>query len=367
MIEKKLKPVNMCGAISSIAAKQIIEASAPCRIDMGGTVDIGAFHYPLRHLKPCTFNIALSMRTRVVLGPHTPGRVKVSSAGFDSADFDLMEAPFNHPLGLMFSIAAFFRAEGVHIMIDSSSPPRSSLGGSSTAAVALIAALSMAEAGALGKKLLSRRDIALLAWRLESSVAGVPCGLQDQLAAAYGGVHLWRWHAGQHPPFGREPLFRASEYRMLEKNMLLAYCGAPHASRDVNSRWVEQFVAGKSRSDWAEVVIFTQKFVEALKNKDFKTAGGMMNREMEIRSRLTPEVLDETGRQLAATGTACKCGVRIAGAGGGGCVWALGEPADVARLKDKWEKLLAPCKDARMLDFLIDSKGVVCTAKPFEF
>jgi len=366
MIEKRKKS-EMCGAISSIAAKQTIEASAPCRIDMGGTVDIGAFHYPLRHMGPCTFNIALNMRTRVFLAPHTPGRVKVSSAGFDSADFDLFKAPFDHPLGLMFSAAAFFKAEGVHIRVESSSPPRSSLGGSSTAAVALIAALSMAEAMALGKKPMARRDIALLAWQLESSVAGVPCGLQDQLAAAYGGVHLWRWHAGQHPPFGREPLFRAAECRMLERNLLLAYCGAPHASKDVNSRWVKQFIAGKSRADWAEIVICTQKFVEALKNKDFKTAAELMNREMEIRSRLTPEVFDETGRQLAVAGAACGCGVRIAGAGGGGCVWALGEPADVARLKGEWQKLLASRKDARLLDVQIDSKGVDCTAKPFEF
>ena len=357
----------MCGAISDIAEKQTIEASAPCRIDMGGTVDIRAFHYPLRHLKPCTVNIALNMRTRVVLGPHAPGRVKVSSAGFDSADFNLLEAPFDHPLGLMFATAAFFRAEGVHIMIDSSSPPRSSLGGSSTAAVALIAALSLAESMALEKKAMSRRNIALMAWRLESSAAGVPCGLQDQLAAAYGGVHLWDWHAGQHPPFGQKPLFRASEYRMLERNLLLAYCGAPHASKDVNSRWVKQFIAGKSRADWVEVVRCTQKFVEALKNKDFKTAAGMMNREMEIRSRLTPEVFDETGRKLAAAGTARGCGVRIAGAGGGGCVWALGEPADVAGLKDEWQNLLAAHKNARLLDVQIDSKGVVCTAKPFAF
>jgi D-glycero-alpha-D-manno-heptose-7-phosphate kinase len=93
----------------------------------------------------------------------------------------------------------------------------------------------------------------------------------------------------------------------------------------------------------------------------------MMNREMEIRSRLTPEVFDETGRQLAVAGAACGCGVRIAGAGGGGCVWALGEPADVARLKGEWGKLLASRKDARLLDVHIDSKGVVCTAKPFAF
>ena len=36
-----------------------IEASAPCRIDMGGTLDISTFYLPLRHLYPCTLNIAI--------------------------------------------------------------------------------------------------------------------------------------------------------------------------------------------------------------------------------------------------------------------------------------------------------------------
>ena len=38
-----------------------------------------------------------------------------------------------------------------------------------------------------------RRQIAMLAHRIEESVAGVPCGRQDHLAAAFGGVNAWYW------------------------------------------------------------------------------------------------------------------------------------------------------------------------------
>ena len=62
-----------------------IVASAPCRIDMGGTLDIAIFSYPLRHLAPCTFNIALRLRTRVRLLPFTRGKIKISSRGFKDA------------------------------------------------------------------------------------------------------------------------------------------------------------------------------------------------------------------------------------------------------------------------------------------
>lgn len=86
-----------------------IVASAPCRIDMGGTLDIATFYYPLRHLSPCTVNLALSMRTHVRLLPFRQGQIKISSKGFRSATFALERAPFSHPLGLMFAIGAFFR------------------------------------------------------------------------------------------------------------------------------------------------------------------------------------------------------------------------------------------------------------------
>jgi len=51
--------------VSKRLESEPIEASAPCRIDMGGTLDIATFSYPLRHLAPATFNIALDLRTRV--------------------------------------------------------------------------------------------------------------------------------------------------------------------------------------------------------------------------------------------------------------------------------------------------------------
>ena len=50
-----------------------IEATAPCRIDMGGTLDIKTFHLPLRRLNPCTMNAAIDLRTRVRILPGEPG------------------------------------------------------------------------------------------------------------------------------------------------------------------------------------------------------------------------------------------------------------------------------------------------------
>ena len=353
---------NATHTFGSILESHQIEASAPCRIDMGGTLDISTFYYPLRHLSPCTVNMAIGLRTRVRLLPYEKGMVKISSKGFESAEYPMDEAPFNHPLGLMFAIATYFRAEGVHIDINSSSPPRSALGGSSAAAVALIGTFSYIFEQ-MNIKPLSSRQIALLAQAIEASVAGVPCGLQDQLAAVYGGVNAWYWQTDiGKPSFSKKTIVRKESFNDFKHHLLLAYCGVPHESKYINQKWVTQFLSGKNRELWAEIVACTQKFSEALTVKDFKDASILMNGEMAIRRKMTPEVLDDTGEQLVSSAVENNCGARFTGAGGGGCIWALGEFEDIDKLKRIWERILSHRKDASLLDVKIDSKGLLRSA-----
>lgn len=192
------------GNIAPLLESHPIDTSAPCRIDFGGTLDISSFHYPLRHLAPATVNIAVDRRTIVRLHPHTGDQVRISSAGLTAAEYHPSTAPYDHPLGLMFAVADYFNVSGVHVDIQSTSPPQSGLGGSSVAAVALIAAFSKV-LDAMGKKKISRERMVLLAHAIEQSVAGVPCGLQDQLAAAFGGVNRWVWPADPGRPPCRNP------------------------------------------------------------------------------------------------------------------------------------------------------------------
>lgn len=337
----------------------LVEVSAPCRIDMGGTLDINTFYFPLRYLDPCTANIAIELRTRVRLFPYRSGVVKVSSKGFEAAEYSLRDAPFNHPLGLMFAIAAYFRVDGVHIAIESSSPPRSALGGSSAAAVALVAAFSKVLEKRENMPPLSRRKIAMLAHDLEGSVAGVPCGLQDQLAASYGGAHAWYWQRrfGE-SSFRKETLVGKPSYRELEEHLLLAYCGIPHESKNINGRWVQQFISGQNRERWVEIVRCTKNFVRALKAGNYKEACGFMTREVAVRREMTPDVLDEMGEKLVDSALENKCGARFTGAGGGGCIWAMGETADIGRLRNTWINVLSGRKEACLLDVKIDGRGL---------
>jgi D-glycero-alpha-D-manno-heptose-7-phosphate kinase len=336
-----------------------IETSAPCRIDMGGTLDISTFSHPLRHLAPCTFNIALELRTRIRLRPYAKGRIKISSRGFKDAQFQADAAPFDHPMGLMFATAAYFNADGIHIKIDSQSPPCSALGGSSVAAVALVAAfakLMQLERSGAGP---DRRSIALTAFQIEQSVAGVPCGIQDQLAAAYGGVNIWHWQAvPKQPVFKRQCAVRKGAYKAFERHLLIAYCGRPHVSKDVNGRWVRQFLSGSYRDLWMEIIKCTRKFAAAMIQRDYNQAAIQMNRETSIRRTLTPDVLDNMGEKLVDLARQTGCGARFTGAGGGGCLWAVGETENIDRLRPLWEKTLSAREAAGLLNAKIDSQGL---------
>jgi D-glycero-alpha-D-manno-heptose-7-phosphate kinase len=335
-----------------------VRASAPCRIDLGGTLDIRTFFYFLQAQGPATVNLALDLRTSVTLAPGRPGWVEVASAGFTPAAFPLTQAPFDHPLGLMFAVAAHFQAAGVRIEVVSASPPRSALGGSSVAAVALIGALERVGA-ALGNPSRSRRQTVLLAHALEESVARVPCGVQDQLAAAYGGVNCWHWAvAVEGPAYTRQALDTDFAPGELEPHLLVAYAGVPHDSGDVNGQWVARFLAGRQRSDWEEIAACVHAFAEALRSRRWSAAVDAMNRETALRRRMTPAVLDDLGGALVAAAVERGCGARFTGAGGGGCLWAIGEAEAIARLGGVWEEILSRRPEARLLPSRLDRDGL---------
>lgn len=332
-----------------------VTVSAPCRIDMGGTLDIRTFSNALQHHGPCTVNIALDLRTTVRIAPYARGRIRVSSRGFRDAEFPAGRAPFRHPLGLMFAVAGFFQADGVHISVHSASPPRSALGGSSVAAVALVGAFTQARR----RPAVAGRSVALIAHSVEESIAGVPCGLQDQLAAVFGGINAWHWLA---PPqtgvFRRETLIPRRGMRRLERHLLAAYAGVPHVSADINGRWVRQFISGRRRQEWVEMIACTRSFAEALRRWDFAGAAAAMNREVDLRRRMTPAVLDGLGRQLAAAARRCGCGARFTGAGGGGCLWAIGEADALSRLRPAWQDILCVRRHAHLMDARVAREGI---------
>ena len=350
--------------VSMLSAKKILEqhtvtASAPCRIDSGGTWDIKALALPLEAAEPVTVNMALNLRTWVSLFPHKDGWIKISSEGFPHGEEYPSENPsFASKFGLFFAAVSHFGLHGLRIHIRSDSPVKSSLGGSSTALIALLKALSEVSLMLVQKKR-SKGELLHLGYHLEDGVSGGYCGIQDQAAAVYGGVNQWTWYYGKKGSFlKRKPLLNAKGQRELSKRILVAFSGKRHVSSRVNRVWVNDFLSGKTRAGWIETNSVVGLLAEALEKEAWDEVAGLLREEMAIRRKITPDALIPVTEKLIVQAEKMECGARFAGAGGGGSLWAVGEEERIRGLRRMWDKTLAPVGGGRILECAIDPNGV---------
>ena len=336
-----------------------VEASAPCRVDSGGTWDIRSMALPMRAIEPVTLNIALSLRTRVDILPFEDGRVRVSSEGFpDTETHDFKTLPFDSPFGLFHAAIPYFGFHGLEVRIASDSPSRAALGGSSTALVALLKALSKLAVLA-GKPPLLQKDILHLAYHLEDSTSSGKCGIQDQAAAVFGGVNLWRWQFGdRRMPYERRALLDRKGQRDLSERLLVAFSGKSHMSTRINQGWLEGFLSGKTRAGWVEANGIVHRLAQALAGRKWDQAASLLREEMEVRRVITPDALIPLTAKLIRQAEQAGCGARFAGAGAGGSVWAIGGKKRIQDLKTIWKSTLAPIRDAGILDCAVDPRGV---------
>ena len=334
-----------------------IRASAPCRVDAGGTWDIKALALPFEGMLPTTVNMGLTLRTTVVLTPFPGNGVKISSKGFLQSEVSSADQmPFTSPFGLFFSAISYFGFSGLEVVIDSEAPVRSALGGSSTALVALIKALSKA-GERLGGKGLSRKRILYLAYHLEDAVSGGNCGIQDQAAAVYGGVNQWIWRYGDGGLFRKVQLLDREGQEQLSKRMLVAFSGKNHTAATTNRKWVQAFLSGQTRSGWMKANELVHRFADALKERDWGGAASLLREEAALRKEITPEALTPLTDRLVMEAEKIGCGARFAGAGAGGSVWALGEIDAIENLRKNWRDALRFIKGGEILNCRIDGKG----------
>ncbi len=336
-----------------------IEASAPCRVDSGGTWDIRSLALPMQTIEPVTLNIALSLRTWVNLFPFENGRVRVSSQGFPEAGaHDVKALAFDSSFGLFYAAISYFGFHGLEARIASDSPAKAALGGSSTALVALIKALSKLAVLA-GRAPLSRRNILHLAYHLEDAISSGKCGIQDQAAAVFGGAHLWRWQFGdRRSPYEREVLLDREGQRELSEHLVVAFSGKSHVSARINQGWLEGFLSGKTRAGWIEANRIVRRLAQSLAGRKWDRAASLLREEMAVRRAITPDALIPVTQKLIQQAEEERCGARFAGAGAGGSVWALGEKRRIQGLRKRWRSTLAPIQGAGILDCRVEAKGV---------
>ena len=333
-----------------------ISVSAPCRLDVGGTWDLKAFALLYERLPPMTTNIALSLRTYVNLKPFDSGWVRITDhLGSEEHKVDQMH--FDEQFGLLFAIVSHFNVHGLEIELSYEAPPKSGLGGSGVLAVATIKAINETRRST-GMPALSKSKIVELAHNIEDGLRYSYTGMQDQCAAAFGGINKWIWTYSSDTKFKQEPLH--VDYDELNRRLIVAYIGKSHDSSDVNSKQVEGFLNGQTRAPWFKILEIADEFATALVESDWTKAGDLISKETKIRCELVPSRITPLGERLQKVAYEYRAGFATAGAGNGGCVWALCRASeDKENIESVWSDMLDEIETACILDTAIDSEGLM--------
>lgn len=295
----------------------LIRAKAPLRISFaGGGTDVPPFpqleggcvlSMTISRYAYCT----LRFRDDQTIGVHSLDYgLSVTYAPEDTLEFD----------GKLDLVKAAIRnlrpmdARGFDLLIHSDVPPGSGLGASSAMMVAVVGALK--ECGNLP---LTDYEIAEMACRLEREELGIPGGLQDQYAAAFGGCNFIEFLADR---VIVNPLkISADVINELQYNLLLAYTGTMRLSGNIIHDQVGRYDRQEPQTMEALRMLkhLTIEMKNALLRRQLGNFGELLHEEWEHKKKVSPKISDSqldwiygVAREHGAVGG------KVTGAGGGG-------------------------------------------------
>jgi D-glycero-alpha-D-manno-heptose-7-phosphate kinase len=290
-------------------------ARAPVRVSFfGGGTDLPAYY--LRY-GGSVLSTTINKYVYVIMNVSEQDVLQITSSDYQTF--------YRHPPGeplLWDGDLSFPRAvlhhfgveHGVSMFLASEVPPGTGLGSSSSVTVALIKAVSVAR----GLKL-SKAQVAEMAVQIELEKMGKPIGVQDQYAAAFGGLNCFTFDTtGIHA----EPIdLPAATLNQLESNLLLMFTGSARDSAEILSR---QTQASQQRDP---IVIEALQAVHELSRRahdylvrgEVDQFGVLLHEAWQHKKRFAAGVtnarIDQVYEQALRHGA---LGGKITGAGGGG-------------------------------------------------
>ncbi|MGH9724090.1 MAG: GHMP kinase [Candidatus Acidiferrales bacterium] len=295
----------------------LIRAKAPLRLSFaGGGTDVRPF---VDEEGGCVLNATITRHAWGTLSSREDGQIEIESADFGSrlqldtssdliydGKMDLAKAAIQNLGGR--------DSRGFNLYLQTDAPPGSGLGSSSSLMVCLVGLLRDFKGLAL-----SDYQTAELACRMEREELGIPGGMQDQYAAAFGGfnfIEFWKDRVIVNP-------LRISQdcINELEHNLLLCYTGNARISsgiiQDQVGRYESQDAEALSGLHMQKELAFEMK--NALLERRLNDFGDLLDEAWHYKKRMSSKIssphidamYEEARRQGAMGG-------KITGAGGGG-------------------------------------------------
>ena len=323
-----------------------IEASAPTRIDLaGGTFDIWPLY--LFHERAQTINAAISLRAHCTLTSR-PGDqvVLVSDDTGETVDAANPRSLGVDRLPLLARLVRYFGAGGLEVRTRAQSPVGAGIAGSSAMHIAVAAALAAWTGQAIGAE-----ELLTIAMNVEAQVIKVPTGVQDYRPAFYGGVSAVELEIG-----GVRRVALDVRPQDLQARLVLAYTGASRNSGINNWEVIKRHVDGDRdvQARFGRIRDIAAAMRAALERGDWPAVGRQIAEEWENRKGLAPGVTTPAiDSMLEAARRAGAYGGKVCGAGGGGCLFCIGDPKHVPAIR---QALLDA--GAQLLDFHIERDGL---------
>jgi D-glycero-alpha-D-manno-heptose-7-phosphate kinase len=298
------------------AARRTVRTSAPLRVcDLGGWTDTWFAG------RGVVCNVAVSPRAHVEL------RAEPAHDRDHDRDqqliLDATGLPGPHPL-LEAVVAEVGAPPGLtlEIHVHCEAPPGSSTGTSASVSVAVAAAVDALSPQA---KRRTPTEIAAVAHRAEHVRLGRQSGIQDQLAAAFGGINwieMTAFPEAKVTPLAVSPATR----KALDDRLRVVFLGQPHDSASVH----EQVIAELEGGALARLEPLRQCAVagrDALLAGDLTAYGRALIANTEAQGQLHPALIGSAAQAVIDVARAAGAvGWKVNGAGGdGGSVSVLGD------------------------------------------
>jgi len=295
-----------------------IVARAPVRIlDLGGWTDT--------RILPAgrVFNLAVRLYTYVAIDFIPEGD------GFEIVGRDVEESEYVRSVrameygGSLALVKAAIRRTGIsgglRILVRSEAPPASGLGSSASLGVAAVGALTWRS-----RRYLLPYAAARLAQALETEELDLECGVQDQLAAAYGGVN---YIEVRYPEASVHPVPVTDRFLCeLESRLVLVYTGKSRFSSDTHRKVIEGHASGVPgvRAAFDGLLETAPAALDAVLREDFRALADAVNRNWGHQKSLHPSIttpeVDALEQAAFANGAIA---FKLNGAGSGGTAVVL--------------------------------------------
>jgi D-glycero-alpha-D-manno-heptose-7-phosphate kinase len=218
---------------------------------------------------------------------------------------------------------------GVEISVQSDLPARSGLGSSSSFSAGLIKAIF-----ALKGKMISKYELANETINLERNILKENVGIQDQIAAVYGGLNYIKIF--KDASFCVEPVIvNKTREKLFNDHLLLFFTGISRSASDICKKQIDDTKNKITQLQCMQSMVKPALKILSDEKADLMDFGRMLHETWLLKRSLTDKISNNTIDDIYSI--AIKNGAtggKLLGAGGGGFILFFAEPQYHAQIKN---------------------------------